>query len=162
MANFLSIIRGNQDIIAMLVLGAVFERHPKLKVVCVEADAGWAPHFAYRMDHAYNRHRAWLTANVDRPPSVYFRENIYMTFQDDFVAFENVNQVNWHRLMWANDFPHSDSTWPWSQKVLDEQAVNLTPEQRRAILCDNAAELYGIDTSTLPVGGDALAESAAG
>jgi len=161
MANFLAIIRGCQDIIAMLVLGAVFERHPRLHVVCVEADAGWAPHYMYRMDHAYNRHRAWLTAKVDRPPSAYFRENIYMTFQDDFVAFENVNQMNWHRLMWANDFPHSDSTWPWSQEMLDEQAAALTPEQRRAILCDNAAELYGIDTSMLPVGGDALAATSA-
>src|SRR5713101_188133 len=37
--NFLSIIRGCQDIIGTLVLGGVFERHPKLKVVCVEADA---------------------------------------------------------------------------------------------------------------------------
>jgi hypothetical protein len=69
--------------------------------------------------------------------------------------------MNWHRLMWANDFPHSDSTWPWSQEMLDEQASNLTVEQRRAILCDNAAELYGIDTSALPVGGDALAETPA-
>ena len=160
MANFLAIIRGCQDIIAMLVLGAVFERHPDLKVVCVEADAGWAPHFMYRMDHAYKRHRAWLTAEVDRLPSAYFRENVYMTFQDDFVAFQNVDQMNWHRLMWANDFPHSDSTWPWSQDVLDEQAADLTPEQRRAILCDNVAELYGIDTSALPIGGDALIATA--
>jgi uncharacterized protein len=160
MANFLSIIRGCQDIIAMLVLSSVFERHPGLRVVCVEADAGWAPHFMYRMDHAYNRHRAWLTADVDRPPSEYFRQHIYMTFQDDFVAFRNVDQMNWHRLMWANDFPHSDSTWPWSQDVLDEQAADLTTEQRRAILCDNVAELYGIDTARLPVGGDALAASA--
>ncbi len=159
MANFLTIIRGCQDIIAMFVLGAVFERHPGLRVVCVEADAGWAPHFMYRMDHAYKRHRAWLTAKVDRLPSAYFREHIYMTFQDDFVAFQNVDQMNWHRLMWANDFPHSDSTWPWSQEMLDEQAAHLTAEQRRAILCDNAAELYGIDTSVLPIGGDALAEA---
>ena len=44
----------------MLVFGGVFERHPDLKVVCVEADAGWVPHFMYRMDHAYKRHRYWL------------------------------------------------------------------------------------------------------
>jgi uncharacterized protein len=161
MNNFLSIIRGNQDIMGMFVLGGVFERHPRLKVVCVEADAGWAPHFMYRMDHAYARHRKWLTANIAKPPSEYFREHIYMTFQDDWVAFRNVDQVNWHRLCWANDFPHSDSTWPWSQQLLDEQTVQLTDEQTRAILCDNAAELYGIDISSLPVGGDALAASAA-
>jgi predicted TIM-barrel fold metal-dependent hydrolase len=161
MNNFLSIIRGNQDIMGMFVLGGVFERHPRLKVVCVEADAGWAPHFMYRMDHAYERHRKWLTANISRTPSEYFREHIYLTFQDDWVAFRNVDQVNWHRLCWANDFPHSDSTWPWSQQLLDEQTLQLTDEQTRAILCDNAAELYGIDLSTLPVGGDALASTAA-
>jgi uncharacterized protein len=47
---------GCQDIIGTFVLGGVFERYPRLKVVCVEADAGWAPHFMYRMDHA-DRHR---------------------------------------------------------------------------------------------------------
>ena len=53
--------------------------------------------------------------------------------------------------MWANDFPHSDSTWPWSQDMLAEHTQHLTDEQRRAILCDNVAELYNIDLSTLKV-----------
>jgi predicted TIM-barrel fold metal-dependent hydrolase len=157
MNNFLSIIRGNQDIMGMFVLAGVFERHPRLKIVCVEADAGWVPHFTYRMDHAFNRHRKWLKAGIDKLPSEYFREHIYLTFQDDWVAFANADQMNWRRLCWANDFPHSDSTWPWSQEMLDEHTAHLTEEQKRAILCDNAAELYGIDVSTLPVGGDTLA-----
>ena len=57
--------------------------------------------------------------------------------------------MNWRRLMWANDFPHSDSTWPWSQEMLDEQTKKLTVEQTEAILCGNVADLYGIDLSTL-------------
>ena len=160
MNGFLSIIRGVQDVMGMLVLGGVFARHPKLKVVCAEADAGWVPHYMYRMDHAYERHRAWLTAEVDKPPSEYFAEHIYLTFQDDFVAFRNADQANWQRLCWANDFPHSDSTWPWSQPMLAEQTAHLTEEQVRGILCDNVADLYGIDTSVLPVGGDALTGAA--
>ena len=51
--------------------------------------------------------------------------------------------------MWANDFPHCDSTWPWSQDMLAEQTVNLRPEQKEAILSSNVADLYGIDRSTL-------------
>ena len=43
MNSFLSIVRGCQDIMGMLVLGGVFERNPDLRVVCVEADAGWCP-----------------------------------------------------------------------------------------------------------------------
>jgi predicted TIM-barrel fold metal-dependent hydrolase len=151
MNAFLSVIRGCQDIMGMLILGGVFERHPRLKVVCVEADAGWVPHFMYRMDHAWKRHRNWLPPGqaLSRLPSEYFAENIYTTFQDDWVAFQSVDMMNWHRLMWANDFPHSDSTWPWSQAMLAEHAAKLTEEQRRAILCENVATLYGIDVGAL-------------
>jgi predicted TIM-barrel fold metal-dependent hydrolase len=151
MSSFLSTVRGCQDIMAMFVLGGVFERHPDLKVVCVEADAGWVPHFMYRMDHAYNRHRFWLPAGqeLSKLPSEYFAENIYVTFQDDWTAFRFADAMNSKRLMWANDFPHSDSTWPWSQELLDKHTKDLTPQQCDDILRDNVADLYNIDTSTL-------------
>ena len=57
--------------------------------------------------------------------------------------------MNWRHLLWANDFPHSDSTWPWSQDLLAEHAADLSDEQRRAILSGNVAELSRIDPSTL-------------
>src|SRR5216683_6986568 len=144
--GFLSIIRGCQDIMGMLVFSGAFERHPKLRVVCVEADAGWAPHFMYRMDHAYERHRYWLTGSaITRMPSEYFREHVYMTFQDDWVAFQVKDLCNVRRLMWANDFPHSDSTWPNSQEVLAKHAAHLTDHERDLVLHDNVAELYRLE-----------------
>ena len=151
MNSFASVIRGCQDIIGTLILGGVFERHPELKVVCVEADAGWVPHYMYRMDHAYKRHRYWLKKGLKltRLPSEYFAENIYTTFQDDWVAFKIADLMNWRRLMWANDFPHSDSTWPWSQEMLKEHATALSAEQRRGILSQNVADLYKIDVAAL-------------
>jgi len=160
--SFMTIIRANQDIMGTLVFGGVFERNPGLKVVCVEADAGWVPHYMYRMDHAYNRHRFWLPPGqeLSKLPSEYFSEHIYTTFQDDWVAFKMVNDVNHKRLLWANDFPHSDSTWPWSQDLLDKHAADLSAEQRIDILCNNVAELYDIDVSTLPIGGDELVSAA--
>lgn len=150
---FLAIVRGIQDILGMLVFGGVFERHPSLRVVCVEADAGWVPHFMYRMDHAYKRHRHHLAPgqHLAKLPSEYFAEHIYVTFQDDWTAFAAADQLNWHRLMWANDFPHSDSTWPWSQEMLAEQTTQLSADQCEAILSANCAELYGIDRAALPV-----------
>jgi predicted TIM-barrel fold metal-dependent hydrolase len=139
------IVRNCQDILAMFVFGRVFERHPDLKVVCVEADAGWAPHYMYRMDHYYKRHRHWQGfPDMARLPSEYFKENIYLTFQDDWSAFQMTHLLNPKRLMWANDFPHSDSTWPWSQELLAEHTAHLPDEQRAWILRDNCAELYKI------------------
>ncbi|MDZ4741595.1 MAG: amidohydrolase family protein [Alphaproteobacteria bacterium] len=143
--GFLAIIRGCQDIMGTLIFGGVFDRHPALKIVCVEADAGWVPHYMYRMDHAYKRHRYWMKAPpLKRLPSEYFHDHIYVTFQDDWVAFKTKDLCNVRRLMWANDFPHSDSTWPWSQSMLDEHAKSLTTQERNWICHDNVAELYGI------------------
>ena len=114
----------------------------------------------YRMDHTYNRHRHHTQkrrgSKLKRKlPSEYFVEHIYLTFQDDWTAFRHVNEVNWKRLMWANDFPHSDSTWPWSQELLAEQTTALTPEQTLAILSQNVSELYKIDISQFAVVGGA-------
>ncbi len=143
--SFMSIIRGNQDIIGTFIFSGVFERNPKLKIVCVEADAGWVPHFMYRMDHAFERHRYWMTAgNLSKMPSEYFRENVYMTFQDDWVAFKMKDMCNQRRLMWANDFPHSDSTWPRSQELLEKHTVGLTSQEKDWLLHDNVADLYGL------------------
>jgi predicted TIM-barrel fold metal-dependent hydrolase len=105
----------------------------------------------YRMDHAFDRHRHWMQPEQEltKPPSEYFAENIYVTFQDDWTAFKQADQMNWKRLMWANDFPHSDSTWPWSQEMLDRHTASLSDEQKEAILCGNVADLYGIDVAAL-------------
>lgn len=143
--GFLTIVRGCQDVMGTMVFGAVFERHPDLRVVCAEADAGWVPHYAYRMDHAYKRHRNWMPhGDLRRLPSEYFAENIYVTFQDDWVAFKVADLMNTDRLLWANDFPHSDSTWPWSQEMLREHTAHLTAVQKQRILHHNVAELYDL------------------
>ena len=145
--SFMSIIRGNQDLIGTFVFGGVFDRHPNLRIVCVEADAGWVPHYMYRMDHAYNRHRNWLTSpELARKPSEYFADHICVTFQDDWSAFRmaEAGLIAPQNLLWANDFPHSDSTWPFSQGMLAEQTKDLSGESRRMILGGNTIDLYGL------------------
>lgn len=148
--SFMSIVRSNQDLMGMFVFDGIFMRHPKLRIVSVEADGGWIPHFMYRMDHAYKRHRHWLAGReLEKLPSEYFREHIYFTFQDDYTAFQLKDHMNIERMMWANDYPHSDSTWPWSQDVLREQMAGMTEREKDMVLHDNVASLYNLDTSGL-------------
>ena len=150
MNSFLGIIRGCQDIIGTLIFGGVFERNPDLPVVCVEADAGWAPHWMYRADHALKHHRNWLTsAPLSRLPSEYFRDNVYLTFQDDWVAWHVTDMVNHERLLWASDHPHADSTFPRSQEVLAEHTAGLDPGVRDDILWRNCAKLYALDVAAM-------------
>ncbi len=145
MNSFLGIIRGCQDIVGTMIFGGVFDRVPDLKIVCVEADAGWVPHWMYRADHAIERHRNWLgSGNLQRKPSEYFREHVYVTFQDDWVAFQTAHLMNHERLLWASDHPHSDSTFPSSQQVLAEQTDHLSAQIRDDIIWRNCAALYGL------------------
>ena len=123
MNSFLGIIRGCQDIIGTLIFGGVFERHPELRVVCVEADAGWAAALDVprRPRVRPPPQLARSGGAVTRKPSEYFRENVYVTFQDDWVAFQTARMMNHERLLWASDHPHCDATFPNSQQVLAEQ-----------------------------------------
>ncbi len=145
--QFMSIIRGVQDIMLMLVFSGVFERHSRLKVVCAEADAGWVPHFMYRMDHAYERHRFWLeVGTLTKPPSEYFAENIYVTFQDDYVATHMTHLSPTNRLMWASDFPHNDGTYPHTKRVIEKLTKGMSDEDRTRIIGGNVEELYGLSS----------------
>lgn len=144
--QFQAMIRSCQDIIGMFVYGGVFERHPNLKVISVEADAGWVPHYVYRMDHAFKVHGHWMGGvSLSRMPSEYFYDNIYLTFQDDKTAFQLAHLMNPKRLLWATDFPHGDSTWPHSQEVLWNNTRDLDYATIKSIIHDNTAELYNLD-----------------
>jgi len=44
----------------------------------------------------------------------------------------------------ASDYPHPDSTWPDSQRAIEENLGRAAPATRQRILCDNARQLYGL------------------
>lgn len=144
--GFMQIIRDVQDIIATMLLGGVFERHQDLKLVSAEADAGWMPHWAYRLDHAaYNERDDGILEGLSKLPSEYLHTNVFNTFQDDWVAFATKDHMNYRQLLWASDYPHPDSTFPNSQRLLAKHASDLSEDERKAILRENVKNLFGLD-----------------
>lgn len=145
MNNFLGIIRSIQDIVGMMVLGGVFERHPGLKLVVAESDAGWLPHYMYRLDHAARiNFEDGIMKGLSKLPSEYIRSNVWATFQDDATAYHSLEFVDYRHLLWASDFPHTDSTWPKSRQLVGEQAAHLTDAHHQAIFRDNTATLFNL------------------
>jgi predicted TIM-barrel fold metal-dependent hydrolase len=148
LANVMNITRLNQEVVNTFVLGGVFERLPKLKLICVEADAGWVPHYACRMDHAWHRLRILLeSTSLHNPPSKYLLENVYFTFQDDVIAMKTAHLMNPKRLLWASDFPHNDSTWPDSMHLLERHTEGVPDDTVRRIVRDNVVELYQLSVA---------------
>ena len=145
--GLMSVVQQMQQTLSLLIFGGVFDRHPRLRVVSAEHDAGWVAHFAYRLDQMSERHQSWLGrgSSYSRPPGEYLRENCWYTFQKDPVAVETRTRVGLSQLMWASDYPHSDSTWPHSRKVIERDFEGVPAADVTAIVHDNVATLYGID-----------------
>jgi predicted TIM-barrel fold metal-dependent hydrolase len=145
--NFLGIIRAIQDIVGMMTLGGVFERHPGLKLVVAESDVGWLPHYMYRMDHAARINaEGGILKGLSKLPSEYIRSNVWATFQDDLTAYHTFQSglMDHTHLLWASDWPHTDSTFPHSRQLIAEQAAHLTEAQAQDVFRDNCARLFNL------------------
>ena len=141
---YMRVISEIQESLAQLVFGGVLERFPALRIVSAENDAGWLPHFCYRMDHVYAKyHETWADATPLRP-SEYVRRQVFATFQDDHTGPAQHAVFGADNFMWASDFPHSDSTFPESRAWIEKNFAGVPEDVRRKIVCENAVSLYGM------------------
>jgi hypothetical protein len=46
--------------------------------------------------------------------------------------------------MWSNDFPHENSTWPNSRKVIQRDLGALPADRRAKLVRLNVAKLYNL------------------
>jgi predicted TIM-barrel fold metal-dependent hydrolase len=123
------------------------ERHPGLRFVCGESGTGWIPYVVQEMDYRYNRlleRRTRDQIGLQHLPSELFRRQVWATYQSDSVGLHLVEFFGEGHMMWASDYPHPDSTWPWSQNVIEKETGHLDPEMKKRIIRDNAAALYGL------------------
>jgi predicted TIM-barrel fold metal-dependent hydrolase len=123
------------------------ERHPGLRFVCGESGTGWIPYVVQEMDYRFNRlleSRRRDQLPIQELPSDVFKRQVWATYQSDLVGLHLVEFFGDGHMMWASDYPHPDSTWPWSQAVIAKETLHLTPETRKKIVRDNAAALYGL------------------
>lgn len=133
------------EVIATFIWGGNFQRFPKLRIVSVESGVGWLGYLVERMDHVWRKHRFWTQSVLKQPPSEVFREHVFATFQEDRVGMKIALDIGVQNLMWANDYPHTDTTWPESRKVIEEHFRGFPGEARDLIVGGNAARLYHLN-----------------
>jgi predicted TIM-barrel fold metal-dependent hydrolase len=129
--------------VGMLIFGGVFERHPALRVVIAEGGIGWLAYYMERADAVYKKQRYWAQSTLREPPSAYFRQLMF-TFEEDLAGMRTYDVIGPEKIMWASDFPHSDTTYPHSRRAIEEHFGGLPREHREAMVCANAARLYGM------------------
>jgi predicted TIM-barrel fold metal-dependent hydrolase len=86
--------------------------------------------------------------DLDLLPSEYFRRQIYACFWFESTAPRRLlDVIGYKNVLFETDFPHPTSLYP-AKTVREHVAACLAeqPEEvRRAVLHDNAAELYHLD-----------------
>jgi predicted TIM-barrel fold metal-dependent hydrolase len=139
-------IHSIQQTLCSLIFGRVLDRFPGLKIVSAENDAGWVAHFMYRLDHFYEKFDTMSEETaLPMKPSEYIRRQVWATFQDDSAGPVTTSLFGEDNFMWASDFPHSDSTWPNSLKVIAHDFAAVPEGVKRKIVFENAVKLYRMD-----------------
>ena len=130
------------EVVAVFVFSGILQRHPGLKFVSVESGVGWFAFCAEYMDHVWDRHRYWTDSPLKERPSFYMDRQVYGTFLDDKVGVQLRNVTGAHNIMWSSDYPHSETTWPNSWKMIEEHFVGVPEDEKQRIICGNVVDLY--------------------
>ena len=121
--------------------GTVFDRFPKLKIILLESGCLWMAYFLERMDEVYEL--IGFTTSLKMKPSEYFNERGWISMEpDDELGAPTANLIGADRLVWAFDYPHSDSCNDPVAR-LKESLESLPTEDQEKVMGLNARDIYG-------------------
>jgi predicted TIM-barrel fold metal-dependent hydrolase len=134
-----------------MMFSGVFERHPKLTLAIVEFELAWVPHLLSTMDYTYReRHEeALYRFKGDMRPSDFFRRNVVLSFQEDDIGIRVRDVIGVDNIMWGSDYPHSESTFPHSRKILARILAGVPEDEQAKIVGGNTARVYDFDVARL-------------
>ena len=94
-------------------------------------------------------------------PSDFFRRNVVLSFQEDAIGIrlrdvigpDNMmwDNMMWDNMMWGSDYPHSESTFPQSRKILAEILAGVPEDEQAKIAGGNTARVYNFDAARLTI-----------
>lgn len=135
-----------QQFLGNMIISGIFDRHPKLRCVCAEFDVGWVANLVQQVDYWFGRESTFdADKNMNqKPPSEYFKTNVFFTYQDDRAGVLTTPVYGEDNFLWASDYPHGVTTWPYSKDAVDRNCEGIDPKIKRKLGRGNAAKLYGL------------------
>ncbi len=131
------------EVMSMVCSAGILERWENLNVVSVESGVGWFPWCGIAMDEAYKKHHMWTFPKLKELPSHYLKTQCFGTFQEDAVGIELAEKFGYtDAMLWANDYPHQEGSWPHSAESIERQMQGLSEKSRAKILGENAKRVF--------------------
>ncbi len=132
-------------VLLMMAAGGALDRFPGLRVVTVETGASWLGWIMTQADSIYHDHQMWARPKLSLNPSELIRRQCHATFMHDPVAVNNRHITGIETIMWGNDYPHPEGTWPASTASCETQFADVPDDELRAIVGGTAASVFGFD-----------------
>jgi predicted TIM-barrel fold metal-dependent hydrolase len=126
-----------------------FERFPSLKCFWAEGDIGWVPYVLQHLDRKWHISGRWTGHPLPNPPSTYVKDHVFLCFIEDPVGIRTIDEIGLDQVMMEVDYPHSDSTWPNSPKIIMEQLSDLPDEDIVKLTRGNAERVFNFQASAL-------------
>ncbi|MDG2027188.1 MAG: amidohydrolase family protein [Acidimicrobiales bacterium] len=142
-----------------LILGAVFERHPKINFVLTEIGASWIPPLLKKLDGMIK-----TISSTGETGEIKYDKGILPTM----LASDQWAQCGWvgvsgpgeadiearydvgiDHFMWGSDYPHDEGTHPHTKDHLRRRFAGLDHDECVQMLAGNAANLYDFDLDAL-------------
>lgn len=118
-------------------------RHPDLKIVLSEGGIGWVPALVDRLNHMLRYHEMYGTwRDVDLTPAEVMLRNFYFCAVEDPSTFAIRDVIGVDHIFLEQDYPHCDSTWPHTQRVIRNEIGELPEDDVRKMTWENAARIY--------------------
>jgi predicted TIM-barrel fold metal-dependent hydrolase len=127
------------------LLSGVLVRFPNLRLLFAEAQIGWVPFLLERLDRTHTVASAWGEFDLPELPSTYFHRQCFCTFFDDPHGLRSLDEVGKVNAMFETDYPHNDSTYPYSMKRVEEFSSLLSGQDLERVVRGNAIALMGLD-----------------
>jgi predicted TIM-barrel fold metal-dependent hydrolase len=132
-------IEMQQALIAMMI-GGVFEFHPKLRVGFLEAQNSWVPGLLTRIEWDYPQYRDSHAPYLTLTPKEYFRRNCWAAVEGSEPEIEaTAGLIGADRMCVSTDYPHFDSNFPH----VSENLLKNVPREIAAQILAGGAHLYG-------------------
>lgn len=131
-----------------MMLGGVFDRHPRLRLLMTELRADWLPATLRHLDAAYLRSRADVPAK--KLPSEYWKTNCLagVSFMHKAEA-ETRYEIGVETIAFGRDYPHAEGTWPNTREWLSDLFAGVSENEVRLMLGENLIRVLGLDRAHL-------------
>jgi predicted TIM-barrel fold metal-dependent hydrolase len=118
-------------------------RYPDLKIAMSEGGLGWVAMLLDRLDFMADRGEYLSNGyGPDVRPGDVVQRNFWFCTLDDRSTIDTRHRIGVEHIMLEVDYPHGDTTWPDTQRVVEDHWGHVPDDELQLMTHANAAKLF--------------------